>query len=401
MGLFSGPREQRYNGFQASFVQQPIPTNATSSPFAWLNLNRAETSMQKVAVWSAVDLIASMAAALPIDVYSGSGAATRPITTPGYLLDIGGDGYGTEDWIHQALVSYLLRGNLFGKSIEWARGDRNAYPTQVTLFHPDEVKGSRDPETGMPRWKAGTEDIPRADFFHRRAYPMPGMLLGLSPITYHAMTIGLGMQATRFGMEFFRDGANPTGLLTNSEEDLTDGTKARTAKERFVAALNGTREPVVLGKGWAWQQIQINPEESQFLETNKYTEAQCARIYGPGVAEILGYDTGTTMTYQNVEQRDIHLLTYALDKWLVKIEKILSGMLPRPQFVKLNRAALLRTDLLTRYKAHTLAIAAHFKVPSEVRDDEDMPPFTAEQLAEQKEMNLPPPVLKPTTESEK
>jgi HK97 family phage portal protein len=206
------------------------------------------------------------------------------------------------------------------------------------------------------------------------------------------------MSATRFGLEFFRDGANPTGMLTNEVEELNEA-KARTAKERFIAALNGTREPVVLGKGWKWQQIQIAPEESQFLETNKYTEAQCARIYGPGVAEILGYDTGTNMTYQNVEQRDIHLLTYSLDKWLVKIEGILSDMLPRPRSVKIDRKALLRTDMLTRFRAHALAIGSKFMAPSEARTVEDMPPMTPEQQAELDAMALPGPAMNPIHET--
>jgi phage portal protein BeeE len=166
--------------------------------------------------------------------------------------------------------------------------------------------------------------------------------------------------------------------------------------------LNGTREPVVLGKGWKWQQISIAPEESQFLQTNKYTEAQCARIYGPGMAEVLGYETGNTMTYANVEQRDIHLLTYALDKWLVKIEKILSGMLPGPRFVRIDRAALLRTDLLTRYKAHAIGIAGRFLAPSQVRTIEDMPPFTDEEKAEIEAMALvlPAPSLRPPKEAD-
>jgi len=60
--------------------------------------------------------------------------------------------------------------------------------------------------------------------------------------------------------------------------------------------------PVVLGQGWKFQAIQVNPEESQFLETQKYTAAECARIYGPGVAEILGYETGGSMTYANVHE---------------------------------------------------------------------------------------------------
>jgi HK97 family phage portal protein len=389
VGLFSGPRERRYNGFTAQFSNPPILPNSASS-ISTLNLSRAESAMQKVAVWASVSLIAGLAAELPMDVYAGSGDVTRPVTTPGYLLDVAGDGYGTPDWIYAALVSLLLRGNVYGKVT--ARDARGGFPTCVPLFHPDEVAGWRDGQSGAPVWKVNGYDVDREDMWHRRAYVLPGALRGLSPIGYHAQTIGLGLAAQRFGTEFFADGANPTGLLTNTETDLTPDV-ARTAKERFIAAMNGTREPVVLGKGWQWQQISIAPEESQFLQTQGYTGTECARIYGPGVPEILGYEVGGAMTYANVEQRNIHLLTYTLDLWFSRIERALSAMLPRPRFVKLNRNALLRTDLLTRYKAHTLAIAARMLAPSEARDIEDMPPMTEGQLAELDFM--PVPVLNP------
>jgi HK97 family phage portal protein len=391
MGLFSGPvRERRYNGFTAQFSNPPILPNSASS-IATMNLARAESSLQKVVVWSSVALIAGLASELPFDVFANRDDDTHPVATPSYLLDVGGDGYGTADWIYSLLVSFLLRGNGFGRVT--ARDTRYGYPTTVSLFHPDEVGGWRDNTTGLPVWTAGGYEVPREDMWHRRAFTVPGALCGLSPVSYHAQTIGLGLSAQRFGVQFFSDGASPTGLLTNDEEDLTDGIKARTAKERFVAALNGGREPVVLGKGWKWQQISIAPEESQFLETQKYTEAECARLYGPGMAEVLGYDSGASMTYANVEQRNIHLLTYCLDPWFSRIERALSDMLPRPRFVKLNRNALLRTDLLTRYKAHGVAIAAKFMAPSEARAIEDMPPLTDAQQAEL--VDIPAPSLSP------
>lgn len=374
MGLFSGPREKRYNGFTASFSSPPIRTNGSTSAFG-----RAEGSLRSVAAWSAVALFASLAGELPIDVFSGQGSDKRPRPTPGYLYDIAGDGYGTPDWIYMSMVSYMLRGNVFGKTVE--RDSRGGFPTQVPLYHPDDVHGWRDPNTGKPVWRACGAEIPADDMWHRRAYSMPGCLLGLSPIAHHAMTIGLGFEAQKFGSDFFAGGANPTGLLTNSEVDLKNE-QAKTAKDRFLASMNGRREPVVLGKGWDWKQITISPDESQFLDTQKYTEAQTARIFGPGVAEILGYPTGDPLTYATVEGRLLHLLVLALDPWFVRLEHNLSSFLPRPQFVKLNRAALLRTDLLTRYRAHNMAIAGHFKAPSEVRDDEDLPPLTEAQLAE-------------------
>jgi hypothetical protein len=55
----------------------------------------------------------------------------------------------------------------------------------------------------------------------------------------------------------------------------------------------------------------VPEEESQFLATQGYTEAQCARIFGPGFAEVLGYESGGSMTYANVESRASHLLVYS------------------------------------------------------------------------------------------
>ncbi|MGW8703228.1 phage portal protein, partial [Streptomyces eurythermus] len=76
----------------------------------------------------------------------------------------------------------------------------------------------------------------------------------------------------------------------------------------------------------------------------------------------------------NVEQQSINLLTYALDRWLVRTERMFTALLPAGQYVKINRAALTRTDLLTRFRAHALALQNRWTVPNEVRALEDQPP---------------------------
>lgn len=365
MSLFFPRREQR-----APFAEPEIPRpGATGSTFASVNLSRTESSLQKVAVWSAVNLIASLTATLPVDVYRGEGADRKKLPLPKVLVDPAGDGYGRVDWTYQYMLSTLLRGNAYGKK---ASRDRMGHVTQVVLYHPDDVQGWRDEESGLPQWRVAGKKVDADEMWHQRAYSVPGLLLGLSPVAFHAQTIGLGIAALRFGVQWFEDGAHPSGLLTN--ESALDAKQAKTAKDRFMAALRGSREPVVLGQGWKYQQIQVAPEESQFLETQKYTSAECARIYGPGMPEILGYDTGGSMTYANVEQRSLDLLTYTLDPWLVRTENMFSALLPTGQYVKINRAALSRTDLLTRYRAHALALQNKFKVANEVRDLEELPP---------------------------
>ncbi|MFD9225387.1 phage portal protein [Streptomyces sp. NPDC060064] len=365
MSLFFPGREKR-----APFAEPEIPRNsATGSTFASINLSRSEASLQKVAVWAATDLVSSLVSTLPIDVYEGEGKARKPVPKPAVLTDPAGDGYGIGDWLYQYKMSLLLRGNAYGRTAE---RDRLGNPTQIVLYHPDEVQGWRDEKDGLPRWRVCGKDVPADEMWHQRAYSVAGRLLGLSPVQHHAMTIGQGLAAARFGMQWFEDGAHPSGMLTN--DSALDPKQARTAKDRFMSSMRGTREPVVLGQGWKYQAIQVAANESQFLETQKYTSAECARIYGPGMPEILGYETGGSMTYANVEQRSLDLLTYSLDRWLVRGERMFTGLLPEGQYVKFNRSALARTDLLTRYRAHAIALRNRFKVVNEVRDDEDMQP---------------------------
>jgi HK97 family phage portal protein len=351
----------------------PVTPNylaAGGQGFNDVDLSSAETAMQAIAVRSAVDLIASLASELPKDVYSGEGSERRKRTMPGYLLDPAGDGYGLADWCYQAVESWLWRGNLYGDELDRAAA---GYPTQVQLFHPDVVRGRL--EGGRVVWTVNGQELERGRRIrHYRVNPIPGQVVGLSPIAAHASSIGLALTATRFGLQWFQDGAHPSGMLTNTEVPLDKG-QADTAKERFLAALRGTREPVVMGKGWKYDRIQVSPEESQFLQTQGYTAAECARIYGPGIAEILGYESGGSLTYSNVESRSAHLLVYSLNKWLTRLERVLTDMLPRPQYVRINRDALLQSTTLERFRAHESALRNGWKVPNEVRELEDMQPL--------------------------
>lgn len=369
MGIFSGPRERRAN---RPFGDSAIPPNSsTAQGYQQISLIKAESSLQKIAIWSSINLIASTTSNMPIDVFSGTGVQRRERPVPGWLQDIGGDGYGTADWIYSALVSLLLRGNIYAKPL--ARDPRTGQPTLLSMYHPDDITSWRDPKNGQMTWYVGGQPIPDDEMWHRRAYTLPGRVLGLSPVAYHAMTIGLGLTAEQFGVQFFADGAHPGGMLTY-DGDLSPEA-ARTAKDRFLAALRGTREPIVMGDGWKWQQIQIAPEESQFLATNAYTEGQCARIYGAGMAEILGYDTtGKSLTYANIESKNLHLLIYALDQWIVRIERWLTSLLPQAQYVKLNRESLLRSTTLDRYAAYQSQLQNGWAVINEVRAKEDMQP---------------------------
>jgi HK97 family phage portal protein len=362
---------QRADSLTIDGLARLVTGSQTSANVYGGDISAAE---QSVAIASAVDLIASLVSELPIDVFSGKGAARREVAMPSWLEDPSGDGYGVQDWIYRLIYSYAYRGNIYGDVLSRSRqATGNGFITQMEWWHPDKVHGAMI--DGEVKWTAGGTEVPAGRMYHRRAFPVPGQIEGQSPISRAATQVGISLAATRFGKGWFDSDANPTGILRNTLGQV-DQEKAKGIKDRFMAALRGTREPIVMGRGWEWDTISVSPEESQFLQTMGWSEAQCARIFGPGIAEILGYETGGGMTYANVQDRDITLLKYAVGKWIRRVERVLSDMLPKPQYVILNRDALLETNTLARYQAYALALQGKpWKEVNEVREKENLEPI--------------------------
>lgn len=349
-----------------------IPWSVAGSTFATVDASGPQ-ALQSIAVAASIDLICSIASELPVhtyrDVSMGGRQIPRQIPTPGNIQDPGENGYGLADWTYSAIGSMLYRGNLFGEEISW---DTRGNPRTISLFDPDKVYPQKSGD-GFDWYVNGRKFTPKEEFFHARAYPQAGVLLGASPIQRHAREIGKGIAATRFGAQWFEEAADPSGILRNTETDI-DSVKAQSYKARWEAARRGNRGVAVLGRGWEFKPLSVTPNESQFLETERYTQAQCARIFGPGIAETLGYETGGSMTYANVVDRREDLLALTVGKWITRVERILTGLLPAPQYVRFDRDALLRSSTKARYEAHKLAMDAGWKVANEVRDDEDLPP---------------------------
>ena len=131
----------------------------------------------------------------------------------------------------------------------------------------------------------------------------------------------------------------------------------------------------MLGKGWGWHSIQVSPEESQFLATINATEAQCARMFGPGLAEVMGYESGGSMTYANVVDRRQDLLVFSMGKWIRRADRVFTSLLPPSTLtVRLERDALLETTTLQRYQAHESALRSQWRTINEIRQIEDLEP---------------------------
>lgn len=319
------------------------------------------------AVWGCVDLLAELVSTLPIGEYRKTNGARVNLESPPLLMDPAGDGTGIEVWLRQAMTSGLLRGNVYGLITSLGG---NGWPNRIESLHPDRISWRRDTNFGPVESFLDNKRIdrwPYGPLWHMPAYVLPGSPIGMSPISYAAETIGLGIGANRYAAGWFNGGGLPIGTLESDQ--VLDSTIAEALKERIGQAIEPGK-PLVLGAGLKFNPIQVNPQELQFLETIKANADDVARFFfrrPPG--------EGGQVTYANVEARSIDLLTYTLNGWLVRFEKSLTRLVPRPRYVKFNADALLRVDLKSRYEAHASAIRAGWLSRDDVRAIEDLEPI--------------------------
>jgi phage portal protein BeeE len=70
----------------------------------------------------------------------------------------------------------------------------------------------------------------------------------------------------------------------------------------------------------------------------------------------------------------ILFVTYGIMTHIVRLESSLTQLLPRPQFVKINPAGLMRADLSSRYAAYAVGRTNGWLSVNDIRSLEDLPP---------------------------
>lgn len=328
----------------------------------------AERALSLVPVFACVRILADSVASLPLQTYRKLGDRREPQSFIPPLLFAPAARDNLFQWIHKCVVSLALRGNAYGLIV--ARDDFG-YPTMIEWLHPDEVYVDESRPT-LPLYSWLGHQVPAEDIVHIPWMVQPGRVVGLSPVAAFAATIGVGLSATQYGGSWFDNGGTPPATMKNTAKTLEPG-QAEVVSDRLMARIRAGK-PLVYGSDWEFTALKVTPEESQFIETMRLNATQIAAIYGVP-PEMVGGESGGSMTYANVEQQSINLVTITLRPWLVRLESVLSGLLSGRQFVRFNVDAMIRTDLLSRYQAHQIALTSGWRNADEVRALEDLPPL--------------------------
>ena len=334
--------------------------------FAPLNTDNA---MAHSAVFACVNLYSRLLSTLPMHAYRDADGIQKRLPTDPQILRYPNADQPITHWISQVVQSLVLRGNAFGLIV--ARGANNL-PSAVQILHPDLVNARYDWRTDAVEYRIGGVPMDASKIWHTAINVGPGSPLGMSVLDKAKISIGLGTASETYGLQFFQSGGQPNGVLESDAEITAD--QASALKDRWNAAVANRRGIAVLGQGFSYKPIGVTPSDAEFLNAYKLSVQDVCRYFAVP-PELVGAESGSSMTYSTVEGRAVDLLRFSLDPVLAEVERGLSDLLPRPQYAQASREALLRMTTLDRYEAHAKALAAGWRTVDEIRAIENLPPL--------------------------
>lgn len=328
------------------------------------------TTLSVPAIWRAVTMISDDVGSLPIHAYRG---ITRLQPTPRILRQPNPLETPMETFSAMA-AALLLHGNYIA-----LKGPANStgYPDFIIPVNPEKVSiFVRDGERGYR-----IDDVlydPR-DVFHIKGFSLPGEVAGVGIIAAQRQGIGAAIAVMEYAARYFDGGAMPSYLIKSENPDLTED-EAQLLKQKWIEHYGGrSRIPAVMNSSTDIEVLTANANDAQLVEARNQSILDAANIVGvPGNA--VGAPN-TSRTYTNTELQALEYIKTSLRPIVTRIEQAMSTLLPNGQEARMSYDALLRTDTLTRYQAHKIALESGFLTIDEVRQLENREPLGEDEPA--------------------
>lgn len=321
-----------------------VRVQAGGSKVSSSSAGTVDVGLQHSVIYRATNKVAATVASLPIDVRRGrvEVSPVPPLVASPSAMML------PSVWKHAAVLSMMLRGNAFGLVTAWA----GAWPTKIELLHPDAVSWST--EGGWTVDGDPSDTWPVGPLWHVPLHVLPGSPLGLNPLAYARRTTFAALASGEFGSGFFSGGGHPSAIIAPERDPGEEGAKA--LKQRVMDVTSGTsREPIVLPQSVKYESIQINPDDSQFIELMRFSGEELCRFFGVDPVDVGVAVQGSALNYSNRENRQQDYLANAVLTPIVRLEEALTALLPRPMNAKFNVDGILRPDLKTRYESYRIA----------------------------------------------
>lgn len=383
-------------GHPRTFGEQPLEARSEEPSLPTPNIDSAliipsRTPAEKnvsmgdalglIAGYRAVQVISTSTMQISFDAVRGDETLDKPLVLrrPDPDESIGA-------FIEKTTLSLALNGNAFWRVFR----DNQGRVTGLRVLNPLDVTIHADTDGNVLGYKYARREalFTKSEVQHLSFMRVPGDPRGRGPIQSTQAELYGAIQARDYATVWYEVGAVPSGILSSSA--TLNGESSAAAKKQFMESNGGRSTIAVLGQGFSYQPVYLDPEDAQWIQVRQYDTTAITRLFGIPASVMLAAVEGSSQTYSNITQAWAEFQKTTLARYVQEIEDAFSAVLPRGTEAKANYAALLAPDIQTRYQLHALAIQAGFMSVNEARAIEGYEPApdgdfkTAEQkIAEQ------------------
>lgn len=244
--------------------------------------------------------------------------------------------------------------------------DEDGFPSAIKVVDPSAAALQPD-----GTWMINGRTFQPFEILHRIALAIPGESRGISVVDLFRRQISGELIAADFQNNFYRDGGQPTTIITTKDTNATPEDIEKLLQRYMAKTRGGRREPIGFPDSIDVKSIALSNKDSQFLESRQFAMTDIANMVG--VPPYFIGAPGSSSTYSNITDQRRDLLDIYLRDDLYLIERALSSLLPDQMKVKFNAKSFLRLD--PKLEADTLAVQSQWMTLDEIRAVQGLDPL--------------------------
>ncbi|MBK0032741.1 phage portal protein [Erwinia sp. S43] len=363
-----------------------VPIGLTTGTFwqEWMGMSTsgkvvsAEKAIRLSAVWACVRLLSESVSTLPLKIYErqADGSRKPAIEHPAYrvLCRRPNMEMTPSRFMLMLVASICLRGNAFVEK----KMIGNKLVSLIPLLPQNMVvKRLDNGQLEYTYTEVKTQRvIPVKNIMHIRGFGLDGVC-GMMPMMTGRDVIGAAMAVEESAAKIFENGLQSSGFLS------ADNALDKDQRERlrgYMQAFTGSRNAgkiMVLEGGLKYQNVTMNPEAAQMLESRAFSIEEICRWFRVPPF-MVGHADKQSSWASSVEGMNLQFLTNTLRPLLVNIEQEISRCLldgDDDLFAEFSVEGLLRADSAGRSAYYTTALQNGWMSRNDVRRLENMPPI--------------------------
>lgn len=271
----------------------------------------------------------------------------------------------------------VMRNNAYARIVPGPRG----FADQIIPIHPDNVRVQTFADGGyryMVR-EAGQGEKPYndEDILHLRGFQQ-NVIAGLDMLPLIGESVGVSAATMKYRARFFGNDASPGGVLKKAGK-LSEQAQKNLKESWDAAHQRGNQHRVaILEDGLEWQDIGIEPQKAQLIESEEFNAEDICRWMGVPPF-MIGLTSKSTSWGTGIEQQNIGFVTYTIMPLTVRWQQAISRDLilaPKKYYVDFVLTGLLRGDSAQRYNVYSIGRELGMFTPNDLLRFEDMNPRT-------------------------